>query len=840
MRVILFLVVCAALAGAAPQPASAQSPTATLSGTVIDESGGLVPGVTVAVRNADIGLRREAVTDQQGTFTFPMLQPAHYVLSATLQGFAPIEVPDVVLNANDQQTLTVKLRVAAIGENVIVTARRRDESQQEVPLSLVARSGEDLLKARVNDLSQLERLVPGLIYGGLSVTATPTIMVRGVGSLATGAGVDASVGIAIDGAVTPQSSALASNFNDIEHIEVLRGPQGTLFGRNTSAGLISVATKDPSDRWTGTVDLGTGTYDDVALKAMVSGPIVRDKLLVRLALYSDRRDGYLYNVGKGRKVMDDRQTGARATLLYRPAPATRLRLRLFDVVRRNDWAHSVMPARSVGPLSNPIDRQVLGQFAGPENSQIWTTGDGSIDYLTKTWGSTLQWDQQIGDYALTSITSYLDWHWRQYWNGLTDGPAPYTLRAVNDAFSWNNQWSQEVRMASPADRRIDYVAGFYFYHLLFGGSNEHRFVPAAGALQFNSSEGSVTTNSAAPFGEANLHVTRSVTLTAGARWTHEEKDYYVLGRQAPPDAIPFLLSTFPGELRDRATVGIWSWRLGTRWKPSERQMIYVTAARGFKGAGFNAITTTGTSQKVRPEVATTYEVGSKVTWLDGRLAANLAFYYSLFIDAQANAFAITTSSTGGGTPVTFALTNAGKLRSQGAEFELTAAPGRNFTINLTGAFVDAIFKEFRNGQCYAGQTAAQGCVGTPASQDLSGTRLPLAPRLSWTLSADYDAPLARLPANGFLRANYSWRDDVQYSYANAPDSIEPAYGLLGASAGVRSRDGRYTLSVWGKNLTNKFHVGGLGILSPGGLGTVTQQIGPDYRRMLGVTFNVAF
>ena len=758
--------------------------------------------------------------------------------------------------ANDRDTIVVKRIEAQTSdargaprdpggvEEVVVSARRRTESEKDVPLSLVVKTGEELTRTRIDDLSQLERLVPGMIYGGLSVTPYPAISLRGVGSLFASSGTDASVGMAIDGAVVPQSSALSSDFSDIARIEVLRGPQGTLFGKNSSAGLVSIVTKDPSESWTGNVDVGTGSYDEIKLKGTVSGPLAGEALLGRLALYSDKRDGYIYNIGMGRKVMDDDQKGARATFVYRPADATRLRLSIFDVVRKNDWAHSVMPARSVGPSSSAIDRQLLGTIAGPQNDALWTTGDGFIDYLTQTWGTTLQWDQTLGNHSLTSISSYLDWYWRQYWNNLTDGPAPFTIRQLNDATTWTEQWSEELRLSSPLDRRVDYVAGLYYYHLLSGAANEHRFVPAANRLQYNSSRSEVTTDNYAIFSEANFHATDTLTLTTGARWTHEENGYYALGRPLPAGAEAFLLSNASGiEIRDSALTEKVSWRLGARWEPSGNRMYYVTASRGFKGVGFNPIPSTSRSEKVRPEVATTYEVGAKASWLQNRLSTNVALYHSIFVDAQARAFATTVN--GSGTAVTFSLTNAGKLRTQGAEFELVALPLDNLTVSLIGAYVDGVFVDYSGAQCYAGQLQfGTGCVATaqlPAgSQDLSGARLPFAPRWSGTLSADYQQTFARLPFNGFVRADYSWRGDVQYSFSDAPNGIEPAYGLLGATLGVRRKDDRYSISVYGKNLTDKFHVSGLGILSPGGLGTTTQMIAPDYQRVWGAAFNYNF
>jgi iron complex outermembrane recepter protein len=835
---LLVLCACDARVDAAQATDAAHAATGTINGVATDETGAPVSDVRVMVTNDATALRREVTSDAEGTFTLPLLPAGQYTLRAEREGFAPHEIPGIVVPVNEQVTIRVALKVDAVSEEVMVTARRREESQREVPLSLVAKTGEELLRAHVFDLNELERVVPGMLYGGLSVTATPSIFIRGVGSYSQSTGVDPSVGVAIDGVISARSSALAGELNDIEHVEVLRGPQGTLFGRNTSAGLVSIATLDPSETWTGKVEIGTGSYDEIKAKGTVSGPLIGHSLLGRLSFFNSRRDGYLTNLTTGEKILDDRQVGGRGTFVFRPGAPMRLRLSVYGLYRRNDWSHSLMPAYSLGPLSTPSE-QLLNGIAGPTNTSVKTTGSGGIEYYTKTGGATLQYDHQLGSYALSSITAYQSWIWWQDWGNIGSTPAPFPFTIKNSASDYTRQWSQEVRLASPSHRRIDYVVGLYLYYLHFGNTLDQMTRSNETTTTYNNSLGLIDTHNYAGFGEANVRATKTLTLIAGTRWTHETKDFFSQGLPAPPGTQGVLVSSQPGITTDTALAENWSWRFGARWEPAPAHMLYASAARGFKGPGFNNLSAfLGVSQKLRPEVATTFEVGSKSAWFDGRLSTNLSVYHSRFVDMQAQGFA-PVSLPIGIISFNYVLTNAGKLRTRGAELEVQGAIADGLTVNLTSAYIDAIFEDFRGAQCYTGQAQfGTGCIN--GQQDLTGTRLPLTPKFSGSLGLGYERAMGALPIASFVRADYSWRSAVQYSTANAPGSIEPAYGLLGATFGVHSKDGRYTVSVYGKNLTDKFHVSGLGILAPGGYGTTLMQIGPDYRRTWGTTFSVNF
>jgi iron complex outermembrane recepter protein len=736
-------------------------------------------------------------------------------------------------------------------EEITVTARRRQESENDVPLSMVAKTGEYLAEHHIDDLSQLDKIVPGYVFSALSTDPAPAIFLRGIGTYSESDGVDASVGTAIDGVVTTgRSSALSGEFNDIERVEVLRGPQGTLFGKNSSGGLVNVVTKDPTQELTGNFNVGTGSYGAFKVNGTISGGLIGDELLGRLSVYKSERDGYITNVLSGQKLLNDDQEGVRGTLLFLPTDGTRLRLSSYALNWHSNWSVNTAfsPIRTLGPLSNAGDL-LASDIAGPDNDKVKLSGDGGAPYFSKEWGSTLQWDQQLGPYTLTSITAYQDWAWHQDIRDLGSSaePDPNDFFVYDLADERQQQWSEELRVASPsgAGQIVDYVTGIYLYDLRW--TNHLNLLldaidlpPPTGLITVGAGFHSIIdTLNYAGFGEANIHVSDTVTLISGTRWTHERKDMFLENEAVPGVSVPILNSRFPGVTDTAIVAQNWSWRGGVQWKPTADQMLYGTASRGFKGPGFNDAFTPnyqGEVQTVKPEIATTFEVGAKSVWLDRRLTTDLAVFYTEIKDFQAETNELITLPNGAGQVSAFVLQNAGKIRSQGVEFDLRAVPVEHLTVDFTTAYVDAIYQEFRGAQCYDGQTV--GCVN--GEQDLSGTRLPSTPKMSGDLGAGYDFPVWTLPVDGFVRADYSFRSSVQWSRANAPTTIEDGYGLLGGSIGVRSKDHHLGLTVFGKNLTNKFHTGGLGYTSPGGFGTINQELAPDYQRIWGLNLNYNF
>lgn len=395
------------------------------------------------------------------------------------------------------------------------------------------------------------------------------------------------------------------------------------------------------------------------------------------------------------------------------------------------------------------------------------------------------------------------------------------------------QASTEVRLASPLGRRWDYVAGFF---LLDNGVDTGLRDPDPGLLVVGTTNRTqrnyinrVNSSNVAGFTDANVRIADRMTMTAGLRFTRETVDIDTTGlpilpasrRVGPPE----------GSTTDSATAGDVSWKLGAQWRFAGDGMIYGSYATGFKGPGFNTnISTHGDAQPVRPETSSSVEAGVKSQWLERRLTVNLSAYHSEFKDFQTQAGLIVAGSPN----LTTRLLNAGRLSTRGFEAEFAATPTRTTEVSLNATLIDGTFKEFKNAPCYAGQAqTTDTCIG--GAQDLSGKRLPNSPRWSVNLFARQDFSVPGPMRDGFVTVDYGWRDSVQWDTLGSPLGIEPGYGLLGASIGVRGAGDRVSLKVYGKNLTDQFHTSGIA------LGTlVTHFLPVDYRRTFGVELNITY
>jgi iron complex outermembrane receptor protein len=766
-------------------------------------------------------------------------------------------------------------------QEVVVTAQKRQEKLRDVPLSIAVASDEVLKAYNVASFSELQRIVPGFnLKGSTSTSNGAGFTIRGVGTNLFGGGIQGSVGAVIDGVVMGRQSSNLFNFNDVDHVEVLRGPQGTLFGMNASAGVLNIVTKDPTNDLSGNVSLTYGSYDERKIDGAVSGPLIQDKLLFRLSVFADKRDGFIRNVFDGRDMNDDDQKGFRGKLLFEPLDGTVFKLSA-DFAQRTRNNLGATPARSVTRLpvaGNPFavgstqpELFFLSPLASSSNNLVDTTG--SAQSTDRIRGVSLQWDQNIGDYRLTSITAYRTWD--QTSSSGIDGvplngvgtippmppqyplpiavPPDFLIRS-NAAFA-QHQTTQELRLASPTGGILDYVLGAFLFDQRLKTNLDQGFLLSAalgGAVLYGST---VDTLNYAGFVDANIHPTDELTFFGGARWTHETIDMTLIGSPISPVpgvatirlSVPQGTAGQPGcgalvaSACGHNTQSLWSWRGGARFKVATDSMLYGTVARGFKGAGFNTNSgVLGNPGLLQPEISTNYEVGTKSQFLRNRIQTNLALFYETFDNFQTTSFVQTLGQpTGVGS---FVPANAGKLHSKGVELQFDALLPKNITVNVAATYIDAVYAQFLTAPCYTGEfrSAAGPCFpavpgGSPQHQDLSGFALANTPKWSVNSSVNYDFALPGLPLDGFVHADYSWRSRVQWDPNQDPRGIESSVGLLGASVGAQSKDRHYRLTVYGKNLTNAFHTDGI---APGA--TTTMFLAPDYQRIYGATFEVHY
>lgn len=724
-------------------------------------------------------------------------------------------------------------------EEIVVTSRRREERLQDVPASIAAASDETISALNLVDVTELDAIAPGLTF----VTkpgrfgSGPAIAIRGVSTFTQSSAVQDSVGIVLDG--VPISRAKAGAFpdlNDIARIEVMRGPQGTLFGKNASAGLISITTKEPTGSFAAEGSVGFATYDDRSINASLSGPLTSGgDLTGRLSLYSKQRDGFIRNVFDGSYWDDDEQLGVRTKLNYALTSNDTLKLSADFVQQDNDAG--MQTTRQFLPSTPAYIVSHLSGIVGIENDRINSTSRG--ENRQRVGGVALQWDHASGDHTLTTLVSHRRW---------TQDAVSSTYRLptpIDEGYNFvsadSRQSSAEIRLASASDRPVEYVVGLFAMQDRFDNA---LFDPLPGNLTLSTNgspvsrtqrnyDNSARTLNYAAFGEADLRLTDRLTLTTGLRWTHEKVEVEIVGLPTAPRLVRTGVPL--GVTEDERSADNLSWRAGAQWRFDDDTMLYGSASTGFKGPGFNTVPSVlGDAQPARPEKSLSFEAGLRSQFLDRRLTANLTLYHTTFDDFQAQGSLVIPNTN----ISSIVLMNAGKLRTQGFEAELAARITDSTSFSMNATFIDATFEEFRNAQCYSGQPVGPGeCLvsGTRRIQDLSGERLANTPEWAFNAFAQQDFQLPVISWTGFATLDYSWRSSIRWDILGHPGALEDDYGLLGASVGLRSRDDRYSLKIYGKNLTDRFHTAGIVIGQ-----TVTQFLPTDYSRIIGVNLDARF
>ena len=710
-------------------------------------------------------------------------------------------------------------------EEIVVTAQKREQSLQDVAISVAVISGEELAALNKTQISELTRLVPSLTYSGGTSDAGQSIIVRGIGTQTFSRSVDQSVGTVIDGVVSSSVSGSLLDFSDVARVEVLRGPQGMLFGKNASAGVLSITTQAPTRELRAGAGLSYGDENATQLNGYLSGPLVQDTLLARVAAYNNTRDGILSNEFPGGKDMNDRdEWGVRSKLQWLVSDDLDITLAYNHVEREHNCC--IGPLEVVTPGS-VADRE--GGERGPradtllDNDESPGRTDADVYSIEANW----QW----GQYLLTSITAYTE---EDVFGAARSDLYTRTALPLNDSFGHYEQFTQELRLTSPADRTVSYVAGLYYFDKKIDREFE-RVISLNGIDQAPAGEISVlnyadTRNeSFAVFGQATWNITERARLSLGARYNDE-----ALSIDQTVGSFPGTIAEAPaGEIADDTDDQQWSGRIIGELDITPAAMVYASIARGYKGPGSNSLPSGPSSGEVfvDPEIPTNYELGIKSQWLDDRLRLNGALYYTQFEDFQASA------QVPNAFPPLFFLTNAGELETQGVELEMNAQLLPNLGVQASIAYTDAIFSDWTDAPCYSGQTEMQGCVN--GIQDLSGADMPNSPDWAFNLGANYFLPIESQPFNAFVRGNYFWQDDVQYDTTNNPLHVGDAYGTLDLYLGVADKRGRYSAQFFVLNALDEFYVSSLSGQQVVGI-EAAHGLAYTYKRRLGVSLRVDF
>jgi iron complex outermembrane receptor protein len=744
-----------------------------------------------------------------------------------------------------------------IVDEIMVTAQKRAENVQDVPLAITAARGETLAAMNVTQPQQLSLIDPSVRFKQSLSSSASGLTIRGVGTSSFSAGIEQSISTVVDGVVLADPASLAT-LADIERVEILRGPQGMLFGKNASAGLVHFITKRPVlNENSGELHLQYGERGEKILQA-IGNVAVSETFALRLVATKNERDGLIRNVAKD-NVFTDPQDVSTLTLkaLWRPNDDLTV---FFSADRTDNDAFCCSSTwRKVTPGYAPaVVNSRYGIVAGPKNLQV--AANGPSQGKSSAQGGTLQIDYGLGEHTLTSISAYRSVKREAFY----DGDLTTVSYVDTNGGAGKTDWlSQELRLTSPIGERFDYVAGLYLFHSKASSLIRQRgqlswIVPASngavvpiipgaplGTIFETSTVNDINSNSYAAFGQVGLHITPKLDLIAGARVTRDEitLDY----RRAPTPGAVYIPGSVTLSFHQEVDNTNVSWRIGPRYNFSDDVMVYATVSRGYKGPGFSGLSaaTAVADQRVQPEIPTSYEAGMKAAFLDRRLILNANVYSTTVKNFQAQVSDLTSAT------YSSRITNAGEIKTRGVEANLMARPMTGLSLTAGVAYTHARYADFNGVQCYFGQPKiAQGgpCSAPPATPtsldgffNAKGLSLAGVPDWVYGLSAVYERPLTP-DLRGFFQANWNWQSDVNYSISGDPGAIQKAYGLLGGRIGVSAPDKAWSVSLYASNLLDKRYAAQITpspvtALNPGGY---VQYFSPDSVRRAGISLDVAF
>jgi iron complex outermembrane receptor protein len=703
-------------------------------------------------------------------------------------------------------------------ELIEVTAQRVGQSIQEVPISITAINGEALKRRQIDSFDQLQFVAPGVSFNeGINARQSATT-IRGIGTGLFNIGIEASVAVVVDDITMGREGAGIFDFNDVERIEVLRGPQGTLFGKNASAGVVSIITKGPTDYLETELNLALGSFNEINANAAISGPL-NDSLSYRISAYTNTRDGYIDNVNPTaiqHELNERDEQGIRAKLKFQSDDSEWLFS--ADYVTR-DQASGVLTPRQSSPggpgtgllgFGVPLigtTLQNLGIVLSEENRQVAPEGLYFSDM--QAWGLGAKYNKKFGNYDFESITSYREW------TSVDNNDAdmiPLPLLETNIGDLSQDQFSQEFRLHSPRGQKLTYTLGALYFTQSMNQTNVQRGtagldilgVLPPGLLLGTHLDSNIDETNYAVFGQGEYALSDNLFFIAGARLLRSELEGDQQRNVAENSVGPYAgqsASTGPESAEDNDTAV--AWRFGARYVLNENTNYFATISRGYKAAGIVtgltiAPDSDGNLPVVAPEVPTQYELGIRSVTSDGNLVTNLTAFYLDVDDFQAQTLVPGEDGTN-----IFAVSNAGSVDSQGFELDITAYFDVGLTLSVAAAYTDAEFAEFLGAPCYALQTLAQGCVTNAGvrSQDLAGKRLANSPKWVINSLARYDFEIGGY--FGFWQTGLQYRSDNQFSITNDPNTIEDDITLIDMQLGMDFLDDSLSVVLFGRNLTDK-------------------------------------
>ncbi len=650
-------------------------------------------------------------------------------------------------------------------EEITVTATKVGATlAQDTPIALTVLGAEELQRAALSDVRDIVSRTPSLTIGENSGLAQ--VYIRGIGTNQVFAGGDPSSTVHIDGVYQARPQGTFNSFLDVERIEVLRGPQGTLYGRNSVGGTINVVSRKPSlTEVDGNVQLQYGDYDFQRVEAAVSGPLVPDVVAASLAGQISQRDGYRDNIATGRDLDDEDSQAARAQLRWQAGSNVEATLRgdyFQNEVRIYDFDTFLEPP------TTPLTQSIFGDF-----SRVATNYPNFQEQ--ESWGTSLDVDAGLSEaWSLKSLTAYRE----NFFDARVDSDGS-EIDILHSLFVEDqSQFSQEFNVVRKTDRSSLLLGAFYMDEDIdMIETRGVEVVPAGIALR---PRPLVNTTSWAVFAQGTWEVTDTWSLTVGGRYTDEEKDFdqrlglFLLGTDTQLADLGFPPET--GNYSDFTP------KLGLEFRPSDDVLLYASVTEGFKSGGFSF--TAPAPGGYKPENVLAYEIGVKSDLVEDRLRLNASAFYYDYEDLQVLAFIV---------PGTVDVTNAASATISGAELEAVASVTAALELTLGLAYLDATYDDYPEAPAAGGGTV-----------DAEGNRLNNAPELSAQVGLNYNRQFSL--GTFYASGHYAWQDEVFFTADNNSVDRQASYGLFDASLGILSVDERWEVSLWGHNLTDEDYI----------------------------------
>ncbi|MFZ2995800.1 TonB-dependent receptor [Sphingobium sp.] len=751
------------------------------------------------------------------------------------------------------------------GTDIVVTAQKRAERLQDVPLAVTAVSADALANRQINDSSSLVQAVPSLTFQQGATPTNNSFRIRGIGTALFGQGVESSVSTVVDGVVAVRQTQGFTDLADIERVEVLRGPQGTLFGKNATAGVISVTTARPSREFEGRGEFTIAEHGEYRARGTVSGPIT-DTLRARVTgFYNDVR-GVARNIATNSWDNGSKSWGVRGKLEWDATDNLNL---LFAGEYRKTKADCC--ASTWIAITNPNLQTLVGPINATRTNR--TLNDETVTYSNSDQQTySLQADWDLGAATVTSISAY------QSYNLDVNQPierinstVPLFVGAAASYAMWSQNhgqvdlsaFSQELRIANNGGGDFNYVAGVFYMHSdikrpfdrrrarCTAGTFGQPCAPANTIYQSSASNIRLKQDSIAAFGQVDYRIVGGLKAIGGLRVQYEKgtNGGSRISPLVPGDAILPGNAPVSGSISadDTAVTG----KAGLQYEFSRNAQVYASYTRGYKGLGYEMeISADLANQRVlEPEHVNAYEIGFKGRTSDGVLSISTALFLADYSNLQVQA---NRSDIAAGV-VQFVSTNAGKSRTKGFEIEATVRPDDHFSLTGAVTYSDAtididglncpqqlnaaapVLSGMPTNICY--RTAA----GVTPTQNLRGATQPVSPKWKITVAPRYEADIPGTDFAGFAQVGVNFQSKMNFSVEQDPLLEQPAYALVDASIGVKQIDGRYSLTLFVKNLFDENYLTSIGHTSfLGGNYDLVGTFNKDADRYFGATLGMKF